>query len=119
MKVIDPGHLYLLESLDGDFPQELRFVKREGEHYPGNVGAYPGTTMQEVCRAMINRCQYTDNQIACMETELAAELIRGALTLFEMRAARVHSRELMPPLVGVEQRPTCKGCGHVTYEGCR
>jgi len=28
MKIIDPGHHYLLNSLDGNYPQDLIFVKR-------------------------------------------------------------------------------------------
>lgn len=55
MKVIDPGHVYDLRSLDGEQLNRLVFVKREGPSYPGNVGHYPGTTMQEVLRALIDR----------------------------------------------------------------
>lgn len=41
MKVIEPGHVYQLEALDGVLPQVLVFVNRElgGEH--------PGATSQE------------------------------------------------------------------------
>jgi hypothetical protein len=48
MKVIDPGHYYELNVLDGDLPLPayLRFVKREGPGYPGNKDHYPGTTCQ-------------------------------------------------------------------------
>lgn len=49
------------------------FVKREGEHFPGNVGHYPGTTMQEVLRVLIDRAKYVNSQIPCLETEMAIE----------------------------------------------
>lgn len=52
MRVVDPGHVYDLVSLDGGQVHRLTFVKRLGERYPGNVGfPHAGTNMQEVLRA--------------------------------------------------------------------
>lgn len=50
MLVIDPGHTYLLGSLDGPLTQTLVFVKRDSEshpngYYPGNEGHHPGTNI--------------------------------------------------------------------------
>jgi hypothetical protein len=52
MKIIDPGHKYELDQLDGEGKEILTFVKRDtpSERYPGNQGHYPGTNMQEVLR---------------------------------------------------------------------
>lgn len=48
MRVLDPGHLYALDSLDkseDDKSQLLRFVKRIGDKFPGNIAPpYAGTT---------------------------------------------------------------------------
>lgn len=115
MRVIDPGHAYELPSLDGNAPQRLVFVKRCGAGYPGNVGHHPGTTMQEVLRAMIERASYVNGQIACPETEAAIGLLQGALVLFELRAARRHGREPKATVAELVDGPTCPRCGHV---GC-
>ena len=48
MKVIEPGHVYELTTLDGDgTPEVLRFVNRE-------LRPHPGTQTQEVLRAQID-----------------------------------------------------------------
>ncbi len=117
MKVIDPGHEYTLDSLDGDFPQVLTFVKREGPHYPGNVGHHPGTTMQEVLRALIERAEYVNGQIPCPETTLVLGLLESALYLLESRAARVHDRILDTTIEAlVSGGSKCAKCGHVGCE---
>lgn len=119
MRVIDPGHCYELRTLDGVAdPQSrvLRFVKRHGERYPGNADSYPGTTSQEVLRALIDRGEYVNAQIPCAETEAATELMRAALFLLEARAARLHDRSLdLTTTRDLEDAECCRSCGHV---GC-
>lgn len=117
MKIIDPGHDYELDSLDGPFPQRLVFVKREGAKYPENVGSHPGTTMQEVLRALIDRAEYVNNQIPCAETEAAIGLMKSAILLFELRAATRHGRHLqLDSLDAILACEKCVTCGHI---GCR
>ena len=121
MRTIDPGHVYELDSLDGVLAQQLTFVKRQGPGYPGNVGAHPGTTTQEVLRALIERSEYVNGQISCPETTLAIGLLQTALYLLESRAARRHGRildESVDTLVsGIDK---CVSCGHVGCAGlCR
>lgn len=119
MKVIDPGHVYHLTWLDE--PDDdmrgglLTFVKREGEGYPGNVGHHAGTTSQEVLRALIERSEYVNNQIPCAETEAAGELMKAALLLLELRAARRHGRWIEVALEEVVNGAVCEKCGH---SGC-
>jgi len=118
MKVLDPGHDYLLDNLDGDEKTRLTFVKREGEMYPGNESAYEGTNMQEVLRALIDRCCYVNNQITAGETINAAWHLRQAFVLLELRAARRHGRELDGVDIRImEKLPVCKKCGHVGCSG--
>lgn len=121
MKVVDPGHCYLLDSLDGDAPQTLIFVKRQGAKYPGNIGSHPGTTMQEVLRALVERAEYVNAQWPCAETQLAIGQLKAAIYLFEVRAARTHGRVLAAPLPDVVSGATrCPACGHVGCSGgCR
>lgn len=121
MKVLDPGHEYTLDSLDGDLAQRLIFVKREGTLYPGNVGSHPGTTSQEVIRALIDRAKYVNNQMPCPESTLVTSLLTAALYLLESRAARRHDRflssELDDIVTGVGK---CVQCNHVGCDGsCR
>lgn len=124
MRVIDKGHFYALRMLDTQFDDKceyLTFVKREGPGYPGNVGHYPGTTTQEVLRALIDRGRYVNKQIPCPETEAAIHLMETALVLLEMRAARRHGRTLKADYMdGIVYGEVCKECGHVGCIGaCR
>lgn len=120
MTVIDPGHSYLLDSLDGDQVNRLVFVKREGGKYPGNVGSHPGTTTQEVLRALIERSHYVNNQSFCEETERVEMLLRECVVLLERRAARLHGRLLVASLDEVVWGVgKCAACGHVGCTGCR
>jgi len=122
VRVIDPGHDYMLRELDhgvGSAPQHrLVFVKREGEGYPGNLGSHPGTTSQEVLRALIDRAEYVNNQVPCAETQAAKELMQAALLLLELRAARRHGRHLdAPDVEWVVDAECCKKCNHVGCKG--
>ncbi len=121
MKVIDPGHEYELDSLDGAYYQCLRFVKREGGHYPGNVGYHAGTTTQEVLRALIDRSVYVNCQLSCPETTLVIGLLQSALYLLESRAARCHGRILNETVEALSAGAgKCQTCGHVGCFGdCR
>lgn len=113
MRTLDPGHRYALANLDGDGEGMLTFVKREGTLYPGNVGSHAGTTMQEVLRALIDRCRYVDRQRPCAENALVVADLRSALRTLELRAARIHGIAVDLPLDGIELLGTCATCGHV------
>jgi hypothetical protein len=118
VNVIDPGHRYALDPLDGPLYQELIFVKREGDLYPGNVGHHPGTTTQEVLRALIERSAYVNAQTPCAETACVVQLLTACIVLLELRAARRHGRALgatVQDLVGGASK--CGLCGHVGCPG--
>jgi hypothetical protein len=120
MKVIDPGHEYLLDSYDGSQENRLVFMKREGDGYPFNVGHHAGTNCQEVIRALIDRIKYLDKQIPCQENQGAITHLRCALFCFEYRAAKRHGRVLDLPSEtyqpDMEEIPTCPTCGHIECE---
>lgn len=114
MKVIDEGHSFELNCLDGDIVQRLIHVKREGPGYPGNIGSYPGTTMQEVLRAELNRARYVNMQTPCAETEGVINCLQQALLLLEIRAKRVKGKLLvLSDLSILETAEICKTCGHI------
>lgn len=124
MKIIDPGHQFKLTSLDGDHSQVLQFVKRHdpgnpgGGKYPGNFESYPGTTIQEVIRALTARIQYVQKQSFCLENVILLGLLRLGIWLLEFRAKRRRGEILGVGLSGIEHEPTCPACGHVQCSGC-
>lgn len=113
MEVIDPGHRYKLRSLDGEADCNLIFVKREGAGYPGNAGSHPGTTCQEVLRALVNRLDYLNNQIPCWQNRLARSCCLIALWLFEHRHAKRRGRRLTVGFWNILSQPVCGYCGHI------
>ena len=128
MKVIDPGHQYELHWLDGERPAfmdaaRLRFVKREGEKFPGNVGSHSGTTLQEVLRACCNRLRYVakqGEQLQHPENNYTLEALghlREAIRCLEVRAAKRHGRQFGMTLDEAEFGIFCKECGHTGCEG--
>lgn len=124
MKVLDPGHQYYLDVLDSMGPgMVLTFVKREGENYPGNSGRHPGTTIQEVLRALIDRVKYLDNQIPHVRNSDTLRSLRRAIFDLEVRAAerhnRLHSfnRLVFNSILDIETIPVCQKCLHIGCEG--
>jgi hypothetical protein len=115
--VLDPGRRYALKNLNGEGAQHIRFVKREGVGYSGNIGAYPGTNLQECWRAEIDRLKYLNNQEPCEETEFCINRLRECIQRLELRAARRHGRHIILDLYGIEDLPTCGRCGHIGCEG--
>ena len=119
MKILEAGHDYSLDSLDGGEPIRLTFVKRQGLNFPFNSGAHSGTNVQEVLRALIDRTNYLLRQKPCAETEAALHNLESAILHYESRAARRHGRHL--DLYSVHQLvcgETCGTCGHVGCVGC-
>lgn len=95
MKVIEPGHIYEVQQLDGDgSPLRLVFVRRDKEPY------HEGTQIQEVLRVQIDildtLCDRVNHCDDCLRWEgndhilkhftEAQRRLRLALLLFEQRA---------------------------------
>lgn len=117
MKVLDPGHMYELDSLDGREPFILRFVKRKGERYPGNTGSYSGPTSQEVLRAVLDRLAYVDQQAPHPANILTSHYLQCAIWCLEERHANIHGRTLVEySPTAVARMQTCFFCGHVLCE---
>jgi len=97
MKVIEPGHIYQLQHLDGSGAGILVFVNRESgtEH--------EGVQTQEILRALIDRTQHCD---ACLRWDGNDKIIhhlRMALALHESRAIerKTEKGELKPEVVPI------------------
>lgn len=136
MKVTEPGHVYQLAFLDGApsahwgtvSDDTLTFVKRVGPRFPGNdqIGngdAHPGTTMQEVLRALIDRVHYLDAQEPHPRNQDVIASLRRAIYDLELRAAQRHGRLsafyqlVMAYGPEIEHMGTCPKCLHIGCEG--
>lgn len=113
MKILDPGHTYLLRSFDGGDSVKLTFVKRCGYDYPGNDNKYSGTLTQEVLRALIERTGYVDNQKPCWQNKLVRILLIFCLYLLELR--HLHKKGIKEQLSfkDVHLAHACPSCGHI------
>lgn len=122
MKVLDPGHLFALQALDGKWPTLLRCVKRNQppEKYPGNRDAYPGTNCQEVIRALISRLKYLDQQQPARQNDDAIFHLEMVLLALEDRAHQKHGSEVIADLSidEVLAATPCPTCGHVLCSWC-
>lgn len=114
MRILDPGHVYLLEGVGGYPDQRVTFVKNRGDKYPGNEGEpHGGTLCQELARVLIDRTEFLNDQGSCMETEMALAAFRQGLAWFEVRAARCRGDVIdLAHINSLEHSPTCKVCGH-------
>lgn len=114
MQILDPGHAYLIECLEGAGSQTIYFVKREGENYPGNTNHHDGPITQEYLRAIIHRMKYMRDQGACYETDIIIDNLRSAILAFEVRAARCRGTSIvLAKLSDIDDEPTCPICGHI------
>lgn len=110
--IIDHGHIYKLLALDGDDEQTLRFVKREGEKFPGNKGSHSGTNAQSVLRVLHSRICFLNSQHHCDENTEVAALLRRANWLLENRAAKRHGLAFNLDESQAIDAPMCATCGH-------
>lgn len=110
MKVIDPGHKYEVENIDGSGKQVIQFVKRRGwdaELLPESE-RIEGIQTQELLRVVIDRTLYLHAEQPWNENVKIVHHLRDALRLYESRAARRHIEKLSMP----ERAVACKSCGH-------
>lgn len=121
MRVVEPGHMYACKTLDFDEAEiYLQFVKRIGAKYPGNVPPpYGGTTIQEVCRVLIDRLKYVDEQQFAFENFHAIALLRQIILLMEQRASRVGDYEISAVSAGIEHLETCREHLHIQCGKCQ
>lgn len=113
MKILEAGHVYDLAQLDTDVevvssldgkplkqvpaPVVLTFVNREGN-------AHPGTTTQEVLRALIDRTFHCDNCLPSPYNEKIVYHLRQALLQHELRALerKMDKAEICPETIPLD-----------------
>jgi hypothetical protein len=93
VRVLEPGHAYELDHLDGDGKTVLRFVSRAPLHEPRE-----GVLNQEVIRALIDRVEFLDREVPWDGNARILSCLRTALALHEARAIlrKVEKGELRP-----------------------
>ncbi len=98
MKIYERGHIYGLEHLDGENEEVLTFVNREDR-------PHPGTTTQEVIRALIDRTRHCDNCLRWPGNDQIIHHLRMALLLHEIRALerKVEKNEIVVEQIKVSE----------------
>jgi hypothetical protein len=111
MRVLDPGHVYELQNVDGFDKQTIMFVRRRDEHGDPlqREIRHQGILTQELLRVCIDRTLYLYAEAPCDEDTEIIECLRRALVLYEARAARRSIEKLAKP----EQAKGCSICGHI------
>jgi hypothetical protein len=110
MRVINPGHHYMMQGVDGGGEQPITFVRRRdslGELLAQSERS-GGVLCQEVLRVLIDRVLYLYTEDPCDEDTEIIRCLRRALVLFETRAARRRIEKLSMP-----ERATVEHDGHI------
>jgi len=90
MKVLEPGHVYTVDTIDslGSLePQTICFLRRSSSLIQHPYEA-EGTNTQELLRVAIDRTKYLDRIQTCSENEDVLFCLKHALFLYEARAYR-------------------------------
>ena len=92
MKVIIPGHRYLLGPAGG-FQQTLAFImKTPQKDVPASVYALEtvqdGTTTEEVLKVLIDRTNHLNKAVPCRENSLAVTKMEEALLWLNERTRK-------------------------------
>ncbi len=107
MEVIEPGHKYLLEKLDGTGKETLTFVRRSLPHLPRTPEeCHAGTNCQEVLRVIIDRVLSLDRELPHLHNQTILKNLRLALVGFEVRAIerKVQKGTLFPEKVKTDPK---------------
>lgn len=111
MKVIKPGHRYIIDELDAlDGAPEtsmIQFVDR------GHGRNEQGTTCQELLRVLIDRVKFLDSELHWERNKEIIFHLRKALLLFEVRALerKLEKNQMLPENLCVD-----KVDGHWIFE---
>lgn len=94
MNVLDPGHAYDLQHLEGDGAERLVFEKRNSGALDRGTDQYHGTYSQEVIRVLIDRTKYLDSVLPDESNVEIIKHLRAALYWYEFRAYRRHDLKI-------------------------
>lgn len=111
MRIVEPGHVYEVQNVDGPGSQTIHFVRRRDDEATvlPEAERAPGILTQELLRVAIDRTLYLNAEGPCAENVEIVENLRRALSLYESRAAR-RTIEKNPM---IERTDVCEICQHV------
>lgn len=111
MKIIEPGHIYDVENVDGPGTQRITFVRRRSHdgRLLRDASRHAGILCQELLRVVIDRTRYLNDEDPCHEDVEIINALRGALRSFEARAARRTIEKMPMP----ELADACPICHHL------
>lgn len=110
MKVIEAGHIYEVQNVDGPGTQRIEFVRRRDDEATmlPQAGRSEGILTQELLRVAIDRTLYLNAEAPCSENVTIVNNLRDCLRLYESRAARrTIDNHPMP-----ERMDVCEICQH-------
>jgi hypothetical protein len=117
MRVVDPGHIYEVQNVDGDGVQRIMFVRRRNDEATilPQAEREEGILTQELLRVCIDRTLYLNAEAPCPENVTIVNALRQALKEYESRAAR-RTIEKHPM---IERMDVCEECQHAlcTHRG--
>ncbi len=96
MKILTPGHHYLLENFerkDGP-PQPLQFIEKKADESGALVTINDGTTNEEVLAVLIDRLQSLSAKLPSRQTSIAITKLQEALMWLENRTSERKSRRV-------------------------
>lgn len=126
MNIIEPGHIYQLDTYDlipGEewlLNNRVTFMERIGTNYPGNTNSHPGTNLQETLRMDLDRLRYLDAQKHSEYNLRVQQCLRYAIYWLELRAANqnparnIYHNRIPVQAQNIDLIPTCRICGHIT-----
>lgn len=88
MQVIEQGHTYHVDNLEGGV-QEISFISKAptSDTDPTLVTVQNGTTTEEVLSVLIDRMKFLNGRVPCEANEKIITSLESALTLLEQRTA--------------------------------
>jgi len=93
MKILEKGHKYELDNIDGEIKNTLTFVKK----FRG-IENHPGTTIQDVIKCLIDRVQTLNGELPWEGNEEIIKQLRLTIGLLECRALmrKIEKEEIKP-----------------------
>ena len=110
MIVVEEGHVYDVQNVDGNGTQRIEFVRRRGDEATllPEKERHEGILTQELLRVCIDRTLYLNAEAPCPENVTIVNNLRECLALYESRAAR-RTIEKHPM---IERMDVCEICQH-------
>lgn len=95
MQIIDPGHTYHLDNVEGGV-QELSFINKApaSDTDPTLVTVQNGTTNEDVLNVVLDRMHFLDEKMPCDENKQVITCLENALTILATRTADRQARDV-------------------------